>query len=148
MNVQGNELESAQIDASSEANAADAAMETESVKSSEEDASEVDSLIDYNLVEETSAEKAAKAKRKEADKKALREMLANKGFAMRNLLRENHVKAHFTSPFSTEDQMSPEDILSDGNTERRPTRSRRGTKTHVHACIFRAEVDNSHNQSA
>ena len=113
MNVQDNEHESAPNVTSSEVNASDVAMEKESVKSSEGDASEVDSLIDYNLVEETPAEKAAKAKQKKADKEALRKMLANKGFAMRNLLRENHVKAHFTSPFSTEDQMSPEDILSE-----------------------------------
>ena len=72
MNAQGNELESAQIDASSEAKAADAAMETELVENSGEDASEVDSLIDYNLVDETQAELAAKAKKKVADQKALK----------------------------------------------------------------------------
>ncbi len=113
MNVQNNEHESAPNDTSSEVNASDVAMDKESEKISEGDSEEVDSLIDYNEVEETAAEKAAKAKQKKADKEALRKMLANKGFAMRNLLRENHVKAHFTSPFSTEDQMSPEDILSE-----------------------------------
>ena len=113
MNVQDNEHESAPNVTSSEVNASDVAMEKESVKSSEGDASEVDSLIDYNLVEETPAEKAAEAKPKKADKEALRKMLANKGFAMRNLLRENHVKAHFTSPYSRENRMSPEDILSE-----------------------------------
>ena len=113
MNVQNNEHESAPNDTSSEVNASDVAMDKESEKISEGDSEEVDSLIDYNEVEETAADKAAKAKQKKADKEALREMLANKGFAMRNLLRENHVKAHFTSPFSKEDQMSPEDILSE-----------------------------------
>ena len=71
MNVQDNEHESAPIITSSEVNASDVAMEKESVKSSEGDVSEVDSLIDYNLVEETPAEKAAKAKQKKADKEAL-----------------------------------------------------------------------------
>ena len=88
-------------------------METDLVSNSEGDASEVDSLIDYNEVDETPAELAAKAKQKKADQKALREMLANQGFAMRNILRSNQVKAHFTSPFSKENTMSPEDILSE-----------------------------------
>ena len=113
MNVQDNEHESAPIITSSEVNASDVAMEKESAKSCEGDSEEVDSLIDYNEVEETAADKAAKAKQKAADKKALKEMLANQGFAMRNILRENHVKAHFTSPLSTENKMSPEDILSE-----------------------------------
>jgi hypothetical protein len=88
-------------------------METESVEDSVGDASEVDSLIDYNLVDDTAAELEAKAERKAADQKALRKMLANQGFAMRNLLRENQVKAHFISPFSKENTMSPEDIFSE-----------------------------------
>ena len=112
MNVQDNELESAQITTSNEVNTADAAMESELVENSEgNDSEEVDSLIDYNEVEDTSAELAAKAKQKAADRRALREMLENQGFAMRNLLRENQVKAHFISPFSKENTMSPEDIL-------------------------------------
>ena len=109
MNVQDNELNSAQIAASNEANAASAAKED----SENDDSEEVDSLIDYNEVDDAAAELAAKAKKKEADQKALKEMLANQGFAMRNLLRENHVKAHFTSPFSKENTMSPEDIFSE-----------------------------------
>ncbi len=43
--------------------------------------------------------------------KALREMLANNGFAYRNILRSEKVKQHFTSPLSKENAMSPEDIL-------------------------------------
>ena len=82
MNAQDNELKSAQITTSNEVNAADAAIETELVENSEGDASEVDSLIDYNEVDDTAAELAAKAERKAADQKALREMLANQGFAM------------------------------------------------------------------
>ncbi len=108
MNVQENELNGAQITASNEANAARAATEMELVENSEGDASEEDSLIDYNEVDDP-----AEAEKKRAEQKALREMLANQGFAMRNLLRENQVKAHFTSPFSKENLMSPDDILSE-----------------------------------
>ncbi len=104
MNVQENELNSAQIAASNEANAASAAKED----SENDDSEEVDSLIDYNEVDDSAAELAAKAEKKVADRRALREMLANQGFAMRNILRENHVKAHFISPFSKENTMSPE----------------------------------------
>ena len=49
MNIQENELNSAQITASNEANAAGAATERELVENSEGDASEEDSLIDYEL---------------------------------------------------------------------------------------------------
>ena len=98
MNVQNNEHESAPNDTSSEVNASDVAMDKESEKISEGDSEEVDSLIDYNEVEETAAEKAAKAKQKKADKEALRKMLANKGFAMRNLLREKTCESTFHFP--------------------------------------------------
>ncbi len=40
-------------------------------------------------------------------------MLANNGFALRSILRSEKVKGHFTSPFSKENEMSPEDILSE-----------------------------------
>jgi hypothetical protein len=64
-------------------------------------------LIDYN--EEDEIEAAQKA----AEQKALRQMLSNNGFAFRNLLRSEKVKQHLTSPFSKENAMSPEDILSE-----------------------------------
>ena len=38
-------------------------------------------------------------------------MLANNGFVYRNILRSEKVKEHFTSSFSKENTMSPEDIL-------------------------------------
>ena len=69
MNVQDNELESAPIVTSSEANAPEVAMEKEPVKSSEDDSEEVDSLIDYNEVDDTAAELTAKAEKKAVDKK-------------------------------------------------------------------------------
>ena len=53
------------------------------------------------------------AEQKAAQTKALREALANSGFAYRNILRDEKAKQHFTSPFSPENPMSPEDILSE-----------------------------------
>ena len=83
--------------ASTEVNAASAA--------SDKDTSEENSLIDYN--EDETDEVAQKA----ADQKALKEMLTHNGFAYRNILRSEKVKQHFTSPFSKENTLSPEDIL-------------------------------------
>ena len=91
------ELDGANQMASTEVNAASAA--------SDKDTSEEDSLVDYN--EDETDEVAQKA----ADQKALKEMLTHNGFAYRNILRSERVKQHFTSPFSKENIMSPEDIL-------------------------------------
>ena len=93
---------------STEANAAGAAdnIDMESANS-EEDTTEVDELSDYNEQEEI------EAARKAAEQKALKEMLTNNGFALRNILRSEKVKGHYTSPFSKEDEMSLEDILSE-----------------------------------
>ncbi len=63
-------------------------------------------MVDYN--EDDEIEAAQKA----VDQKALKEMLANNGFAYRNILRSEKVEQHFTSPFSKENTMSSEDILS------------------------------------
>ena len=94
------ELNGADQTASVEANAANVAKDV--------DSSEEDSLIDYNEVEEKeAAQKAA------AETKALKEMLAHNGFKFRNLFRTETVKQHFTYPFSKENAMSPEDILSE-----------------------------------
>jgi hypothetical protein len=93
------ELNGADQTASAEANAASAA--------SDKDTSDEDSLFDYN------DEDKIKAAQKEAETKALKEMLANNGFAYRNILRSEKVKQHFTFPFSNENAMSPEDILSE-----------------------------------
>ncbi len=96
MDIKLNEAEQM---ASTEANAANAANDV--------DTSEESSLIDYN--EEDEIEAAQKA----AEQKALKQMLTNNGFALRNLLRSEKVKQHFTSPFSKENEMSPEDIFSE-----------------------------------
>ena len=93
------ELNGADQMASTEVNAASAA--------NDKDTSEEDSLVDYNEDDET------EAAQKTAYRKALKEMLANNGFAYRNILRSEKVKQHFTSPFSKENAMSPEDILSE-----------------------------------
>jgi hypothetical protein len=71
------------------------------------DTSEIDELIDYNEQDEM------EAARKAAEQKALKEMLTTNGFALRDILRTEKVKAHYTSPFSKEDAMSLEDILSE-----------------------------------
>jgi hypothetical protein len=142
MNTQENEPNSAQITTSNEDNAAGAANEN-----SESDVSEEDSLVDYNEVDDT-ADAAAEAERRAAEQKALREMLANNGFALRNILRLNEVKAHFTSPFSKENTMSPEDILSELPKEELHEVGAVQNRIFMPISIFRAKVDNSHNQSA
>jgi hypothetical protein len=93
------ELNGADETAPTEANAADAANNG--------DTSDEDSLIDFN------DEEAVEAAEKAARNKALKEMLTNNGFTLRNLLRSEKVKGHFTSPFSKENEMSLEDILSE-----------------------------------
>jgi hypothetical protein len=80
------ELNGADETALTEANAAIAADDV--------DTSEEDSLIDYNEEDEKEATQKA------AERKALKEMLTNNGFTLRNLLRSEKVKQHFTSPFS------------------------------------------------
>ncbi len=71
------------------------------------DSSENDELIDYN--EQNEIEAAIKA----IEREALKEMLTTNGRTLRDILRTEKVKAHYTSPFSKEDTMSPEDILSE-----------------------------------
>ena len=104
------ELNGAEETALSEADAASAAINEEKdyVPSGEEDedSSEIDSLLG-----EFTAEDAAKAVEKTAAKVALKEMLINNGFKLRNILREERVRGHYTSPFSKENIMSIEDIL-------------------------------------
>ena len=66
----------------------------------------------FESVEQIQAEMdRLEAEQRATQTKALREALANNGFAYRNILRSEKVKQHFTSPFSKENAMSPEDIL-------------------------------------
>jgi hypothetical protein len=91
------ELNRADEVASTEVTAASAANNDgkEIVMTGEEDSdtSEVDELIDYN--EQDKVEAAKKA----VDQKALKEMLTNNRFTLRNILRSKKVKGHFTSHF-------------------------------------------------
>jgi hypothetical protein len=112
MNTDKIELNGADQTASTEANAASAANndDREVVMTGEEDddTSEVDSLLlGYN--DEEVVDPAVKA----AAKKVLKELLTNNGFTLRNILRSEKVKGHYISPFSEEDEMSLEDILSE-----------------------------------
>ncbi len=86
MNEMEIELNEADQTASTEANAANAANDG--------DTFEEDSLTEYNEEDEIEATQKA------AERKALKEMLINNGFMLRNLLRSEKVKQHFTSPFS------------------------------------------------
>jgi hypothetical protein len=105
------ELNGADQTASTEANAASAAnnegMEIAMAGEEGSDTSEIGELIDYNEQDEL------EAKRKAAEQKALKEMLISNGFTLRNILRSEKVKGHFSSPFSKENEMSLEDILSE-----------------------------------
>jgi hypothetical protein len=105
------ELKGADQTASTEANAASTANNDgkEVVMTEEEDSdtSEVDELIDYNEQKEIEAAKKA------AEQKALKEMQTNNGFTLKNILRSEKVNDHFASPFSEENEMSLEDILSE-----------------------------------
>jgi hypothetical protein len=87
------------------------------------------------------------AEQRASQTKALRETLANSGFAYRNILRTEKVKQHFTSPFSKENAMSTEDILSEIPKE---DLHEVGTVQGriFHASIFCSEVDDSHHSSA
>ncbi len=73
MNAMEIELNGADETASTEANAADAANNS--------DTFEEDSLLDFNDVE------AVEAAERTAQQKALKEMLTNNGFTLRNILR-------------------------------------------------------------
>ena len=107
--------------ASSEANAAVAAnnldMELENASSNEEYNPE-SPLLDYNdeypdeddpipaLKKSTSGKEAVSPDDRENKKLALREKLAQNGFARRTMLMDEHIQAYYVSPMSTEDEMS------------------------------------------
>jgi hypothetical protein len=75
-------------------------------------------------------------------------MLANNGLALRDILRTERMKAHYTSPFARENTMSPDEIFSEMPKEDLHEVGVVQNRIFIHACIFRAEVANSHNQSA
>ncbi len=105
------ELNGADQMALSQANAASAANDS--------DTSEIDELLEDE--EQIQAEiTRLESEQKSAQQKALKEMLANNGFAYRNILRSESVKQHFTSPFSKENA-NVSRRYTFGNTQRRPT---------------------------
>jgi hypothetical protein len=80
-------------------------------------------LVDYNeynpyeedpvppLRKSTNGKEAVSPDDRETKKTALREKLAQNGYALRTMLMEEQISAHYVSPMSTEDEMSVEDIL-------------------------------------
>ncbi len=95
---------------------------------------------------EFSAEAAEEATDKSAARKALKEMLNNNGFKLRNILRENRVRSDYTSPFSNENEMSAEDILLEIPPEDlHEVGMIQGRIFYFYASTLCAKVDNSHN---
>jgi hypothetical protein len=128
-----------------EADAASAANNDgkEIAKNGEEDddSSENDEeLMAYN--EQNEMEAAIKA----TELVALKEMLTTNGRTLREILRSEKVKTHYVSPFSAEDAMSIEDIL--GEIPKEDLHEVGTVQRRIYACIFCAEVGNSHNQNA
>ena len=112
---------------SSEAKAALAAndLDTEFENSSSNEEYNTESpLKDYNddypdeddpiptLKKSTSGKEAVSPDVRENKKLALREKLAQNGFALRTMLMDERIPAHYVSPMSTEDEMSVEDMLA------------------------------------
>jgi hypothetical protein len=109
--------------ASSKANAASAAENVDMTV--EDDNYHYDPnapLRDYNEDDDDAVPVYAKANNdqdvaaaqiKEAKKAALREKLALNGYALRTVLMNEQVKAHYVSPMAIEDEMPVEDILSE-----------------------------------
>jgi hypothetical protein len=60
-----------------------------------------------------SEQDVAAAQVKEAKRSALKEKLALNGYALRTVLMNEQVKAHYVSPMAMGDEMSVEDILSE-----------------------------------
>jgi hypothetical protein len=102
----------------------------------EENTNNVDEkdLIDYNDIES----EVPAAEKKAAKKLALRKMLAQNGFALRTVLMDEHVKAHYVSPIAKENEMSG----------RRPTRGRHRARLHIYASELCSKVISSRYKSA
>jgi hypothetical protein len=85
----------AEADAAKAANHDNKEIATEEADSdNEEYFTQIEEVVDYN-----------------DQQVALKEMLANNGHALREILKSERVKAHYMSPFSKENTMSIEDIL-------------------------------------
>jgi hypothetical protein len=65
------------------------------------------------LKKSTNGEEAVSPDDRENKKLALREKLAQNGFALRTMLMDEQIQAHYMSPMSTEVEMSVEDMLAE-----------------------------------
>jgi hypothetical protein len=88
------------------------------------DPNEMD-LKDYNeddedpvpvLKKNNNGKEAVSSEDKEMKIQALRDKLAQNGYALRSVLMDEHIQAHYVSPMSTEQEMSIENILSENKT--------------------------------
>ena len=77
-------------------------------------------LIDYNeedpipvLNKNKNGKEAVSSEDKEIKIKALRDKLAENGYALRAVLMNEHITTHYVSPMSTEQEMTTESILSE-----------------------------------
>ena len=117
-------------------------------------------LIDYNeydpyeedpvpaLKKSTSGKEAVSPDDRETKKIALREKLAQNGFALRTMLMDEQIPAHYVSPMSTEDEMSVEDIRLEIPEEDLLSVASVQERMHIYAVAFCAEVYPSHTKSA
>ena len=103
-------------DAASAANNLD--MEIERSHETEEFDPDCSPLTDYNEDDPIPALKKSNNGKepvfpydREIKKLASREKLAQNGFALRTMLMDEQIPAHYVSPMSTEDEMSVEDML-------------------------------------
>jgi hypothetical protein len=126
MNSANNASANAGQTTSTEANAASAAQVPDMELDDDYDGHDYDPnvpLRDYNegddedpvptLKKSTNGKEAVTSEDKEIKKLALREKLAQNGFALRTMLMDEQIPAHYVSPMSTEDEMSVEDILAE-----------------------------------
>ena len=84
---------------------------------------EIEELVDYNehdpnnedpvpaLKRRSNGQEAVSPNDRETKKIALREKLAQNGYALRTVLMDEQISAHYVSPMLTEDEVSVEDIL-------------------------------------
>ncbi len=95
------------------------------------------------LKKRTNGQEAAYPNDKETKKTALREKLAQNGFALRTILMNEQIPAHYVSPMLTEDEVSVEDILLEMSNE-----ELQSARAHIYAITFCEEVYPSLTKSA
>ena len=123
MNTEDNTGANAGQIASIEANAAEAAVDINMEVDGHVDGTAFDpnaELIDYNeedpflvLNKNKNGKEAVSSGDKEIKIKALRDKLAENGYALRTVLMNESIHTHYVSPMSTEQEMTIESILSE-----------------------------------